>query len=408
MSSTQEHQDLETKASKLIHCDSRETLVSSIHDLFTKLSLRDVPLEDFSPKEKEKIQNSLNNIQNSKRFPHVKFSLKKLITILMEQREAMKSTFSTYCFAAFQAMDNIVDNILKLTVKKHFELKKVVRAEEISFSTKSSGDQIGFIVKVEDVSGRASKFYCKTHHRGARRLNSIQGSEPVDVAELLVYLVLNQLDSGPWVEFCCKDEHDFFILSRDASEELDNSHEGNFREYSFFKHKMNNQKLLDCNIDSLDQQDYAYIKFLCQADLISRILNLSDVINNPGNWGIVFSKDAPMKLQILDFLLSKDRESPWQDFKEGNGIYNYWTCRDPIVRTLIFEKEFHSRFDVCKPIFEWIKERWDPSKAFQEVRQFLNDQGLENSVDMERGELYLHRIRKNFGIFEEGFSHVLK
>eukprot|EP00761_Pharyngomonas_kirbyi_P014399 gb/GECH01014429.1/.p1 GENE.gb/GECH01014429.1/~~gb/GECH01014429.1/.p1 ORF type:complete len:410 (+),score=26.72 gb/GECH01014429.1/:1-1230(+) len=402
-----EKKNLERKANALVHCETRESVLSSIKEIFSQLSLSHIPeFNDFSPKDQEKMEYSLKNIRHSNNFSSVSTRLRLLSKILRKRVQASENTFVLCCLLASDATTNILDNILKATVKKYFELKGFTPHER-SFSTKSSGEQIGCIVSVVNSAGQTSKYYCKTHHHGARKVNSSRGREPVDVAELMVYVLLNQLDVGPHVEFCCTDEYDFFILSRDASEELESSYQVCFKEYSVFRECMNNQTLLNAEYEFLNLEEYAYVKLIYQADLISRILNLSDVINNPGNWGALFSRDdrrTPLKLQIIDFLVKEERINPWEDFQEGNGIYNYWNCHDPAVRRLVFEKRFRSRFEIYKPVFQLIKERWDPSTAFQKVLQFLEDKGLTAKLDMERGEAYFQRIQRNFDIFDQEFS----
>ena len=84
-------------------------------------------------------------------------------------------------------------------------------------------------------------------------------------------------------------------------------------------------------IETAIQGDALAQNFVTKAaslDLLSRILRLHDLLNNPNNFGFVLSTDRLPSLKVIDFRVIVDPRMAitfdhFGSFIEGNGLYNY-------------------------------------------------------------------------------------
>jgi hypothetical protein len=177
---------------------------------------------------------------------------------------------------------------------------------DISFSTKKSGIQTGFICDVSNGT-QTARYYIKTHQYGPTEDNPKSLKQP-DTKELFVYKLLHYIGIGPQVHF--------IIPSHGTKRTI----------YIATK---------DCHLVLLSSltKDTANNTALLQLDLISRILCLRDCATNSSNCGQVGEK-----AMIVDFRIEKQshgyaKPGILDKFYEGNSEFNYSGLMAAAVKT---------------------------------------------------------------------------
>lgn len=229
-------------------------------------------------------------------------------------------------------------------------------AEEITFTAKSAGQQIGTVAHVRS-GGVAKTFYVKAHQNFPVASDSFahitsDNTRHIDYKELFVYRALQYMGYGPKTDFIVSGdmtnpsirETGLLIASQDLSHTKDERKTKKFRTFESIRKEIRaslraeglegdqlDRTLQDRILPALDSTNIKKI------DLLSRIFLLSDVMVNQGNFGSVErEKDGetfPSKWKILDFTIAKSglHTSPEQylqdsialDFREVNGRLRY-------------------------------------------------------------------------------------
>lgn len=171
------------------------------------------------------------------------------------------------------------------------------RLIKVNFGDKSSGIKIGNIL---DISYKTKKFYIKTHSAGQRSYN--QSRDHMNYKEMFLYKFFELISLGPEVHFFFNylNTKDFFIATKSSGEEfyilpemilssqnekriyLKNLYEADpFYDYS---NDCNFKIRLSIFTEEFKKDDFL-IKGLILLDLVSKLLNLSDLTANSENYG---------------------------------------------------------------------------------------------------------------------------
>lgn len=234
--------------------------------------------------------------------------------------------------------------------------KEKFPAAEITFKPKMGGDQLGSVVEISQPDGRRIKYYVKTHSGGVK-LEHSTAAKPVNAIELMVYKMLEVFGIGCESHFFGRDDLNFYIATRDANEL------GGFMEYANIKETETELPLVwgvlnDVLVPSAiaNEANYAAIEdaiasdvvaqnFLQQVsllDIFARLMLLTDLQTNGGNYGFVRREDGVLEVKVIDFRLSeieeiRDRvytEERFAGLLRGNGYFNYITADTAVCYAL--------------------------------------------------------------------------
>ena len=160
----------------------------------------------------------------------------------------------------------------------------------INLVEKTEGLQIGFIAEVEFESYEKINYYVKSHRNGVNQDYYSLVSRPVDMFEVLVYKILHLAGIGPQPLFIFADMRDFYIATKDAGYDDNTRTQKKFITY---------KKVLEI-YPSLLQSPIAR-KGIIKADILSQVMRMTDVLNNPNNIGFVMENNQLSFFKIIDF-----------------------------------------------------------------------------------------------------------
>jgi hypothetical protein len=215
----------------------------------------------------------------------------------------------------------------------------------VECDAKAGGVQLGIQAKISLVTGEKRKYHVKTHSEG-RLADKSSAAKRVNPQELLVYKILEHLGFGCETHFLQRSVEDVYIATLDAG------HSGSF---SVFEKATGS---LDCGgdeeygqslwgslqtinqnptlndwraVETTVQGDEISKNFLLQVsalDMLSRILRLHDLLNNPDNFGFLKKEGDLPFLKVIDFRITDDKifhvgADHFGGFLVGNGLYNY-------------------------------------------------------------------------------------
>jgi len=216
----------------------------------------------------------------------------------------------------------------------------------IECDDKAGGVQLGTQVNVVLLGGEKRKYHVKTHSAG-RLSSKSSAAKPVNPQELMVYKVLEHLGFGCETHFLQRSIEDVYIATLDAGQggsfnvfekATGTLGEAGDEDYGQTLWGMSLQtinptsSLNDWNaIETVVQSDGVAQNFLLQIaslDMLSRILRLHDLLNNPDNFGFLETATAMPLLKVIDFRVADDRiftvdPDHFGGFLVGNGLYNY-------------------------------------------------------------------------------------
>ncbi|MHA1558441.1 MAG: hypothetical protein ACTSXG_01345, partial [Alphaproteobacteria bacterium] len=239
-------------------------------------------------------------------------------------------------FLALKNLDELPRKIFQAEAVEYFS-KYFKDIKDIKFEDKKGGDQMGNEVHITFQDNSKRIYYAKTHRGGLKSQHS-SSSKPVDLKELLIYKVLEYCELGPEVHFFGNNEKDFYIATLDAGFDDKNQKQGTFTKYSTIIEKTSSEELV--------KNPYIVNGFI-KADFISRILLLSDVLNNGGNTGL----SSNNQFKIIDFNPPVTREylneKIFIDWLSGNNQYNY---QDTTVISIIKKEEKQEKIQMSKAV----------------------------------------------------------
>ena len=206
---------------------------------------------------------------------------------------------------------NYPENRLKEVVSHYFSNMKNVKC--VKFLNKLEGIQIGIIAEADFESSQKIKYYIKTHLHGVTRnsYNILNGS--VYLYEPLVYKILHLAGMSPEPLFMFADMKDFYIATKDAGYDDISLTQKEFITYD--------QVLKNC--PELLESPIVRKGFI-KADILSRVLSVTDVLTNPKNIGFVIENNQLIQFIIIDLC-------PRRDYANYR-IFKYWMSGDAGVK----------------------------------------------------------------------------
>jgi len=150
----------------------------------------------------------------------------------------------------------------------YFIINRHPNNDKVSFDPKKDGVQHGLIAHVQ-IGSQITTYFVKTHSRGQSRGSS--SSAQVDTREMIVYKQLELIKVGPEVFFFYNDFdiRELFIATSSLGPD--------FKTFEQLTNKAEFKDIFDNNDE--------YQRGLVLVDLLSKILFINDVSNNPANFG---------------------------------------------------------------------------------------------------------------------------
>lgn len=208
---------------------------------------------------------------------------------------------------------------------------------EISFQDKQNGDQLGVVVKVVCEDNTQNKFFVKTHSGGIKKSGSA-AAETVNPKELLTYALLEALQVGPETHFFGRDHQHMYIATKDIHQS------GRFTEYFRLKEASHSEvfgilndlyfkRLTPLDIETAISQDpvaHNFVRLITVLDVLARIIRLTDLQTNGGNYGFAQPSGGASLLpllKIIDFrviaekCLQRMHQGDLEQFLGGEGFF---------------------------------------------------------------------------------------
>jgi len=291
---------------------------NSFEDLFDQIEI----VLGKEHKDTKKWKNSLlsdNLVQKKRALTEVQNSFFQL----KDEREDYKNIFNL-AFKLKQEIDNLPRKQFQSKALEYFQ--KSLGVDSVSFKEKMGGDQLGNRIIVQLKDGQEITYHAKTHRGGLKSQHS-SSSQPVDLKELLIYKILEFSGIGAETHFFYDDIKNFYIATKDAGYDDESRKQGEFVTYEKIREKYSPEELL---------KDSLIVNGFIKTDIISRLLLLSDVINNGANTGLSPSG----QFKVIDFNppVTKEYQNPkiFEDWLSGNNQYNY---SDPTVISILKNKD---------------------------------------------------------------------
>ena len=316
------------------------------------------------------------------------------------------------------AMDTVPENRLHEHARRYFS--RLFPESEITFRSKSGGDQLGSIVIVTHPDGSTVKYYVKTHSAGLKVSHSSAADE-LNPIELLVYKILEGFGIGCETHFFGRDKENCFIATRDAN------YEGTFTEYHTIKNdeaarvpvwgrlttalterahiNEANHEIIETAIGE-DPIAQNFMRQMSLLDLLARLMLLTDLQTNGHNFGFTRREGELPALRVIDFRLHDAPDfritgENYRGFLVGNGFFSYYSA-DKAVCYALRNRPKEIRTVLAREIFETSLREWEPviEEAKRQTIAALREAGLLTE-DMER-DLNTHTdiLKANFALFD--------
>ncbi len=231
---------------------------------------------------------------------------------------------------------------------------------------KIGGVQLGETVFVTLQTGAKLKYYVKTHSEG-RLSSKSSAAKLVAPEELMIYRILQYAGVGCESHFFQRSPEDVYIATLDAA------HTGVFK---LFKDLITKEEAFGETVwgklgiikDSPRENDFDaiesffddsvtqnFIQQMVTLDILTRILRLKDLLNNPENFGFVTQYDSHPILRVIDFRVLDAKEfrimeSDFRGFLVGNGLYNY-AASHRTMRFVLRERNRDKRVETALQVF---------------------------------------------------------
>jgi len=302
--------------------------------------------------------------------------------------------FSKFLLSIFKLPESIKQvHIQRIqNIAKQYFIPNVYQDCSIDFCTKEGkGRQLGLIATITSPVNEEIKFYIKTHANGLLSQDS-SGAKPLDAKELFVYKMLEKLEIGCECHFFGRDQKNFYIATKSAA-----SYGLSFDEYDTFKKQINLE-----NINSSVKSG------IVELDILSRLLRLTDVGTNGGNFGFVQDRqdEENYLMKIIDFGIAEGssyeiEKAHFKGFLNGNGIYNY----DPIIVQILQEdkKEITETYALFLKLHDKLLKDNIVDTSKQEVEKIIG-----NALPKSELDNYASAIKENFELFKQLFENYLE
>jgi hypothetical protein len=334
------------------------------------------------------------------------FAIKKLPGYLETYPQAVELFKSIAWDTGFAAVGIYI--ALQEKARAYFTDQYDADPTSIRFKPKVPGDQLGTIMTLT-CGGQEISYYIKTHHGGLKN-DYLIDTQAVDPYELFVYSFLEISCYGSEVHFFWDDAEDFYIATKGVGCP-DDEHPNPRPVYTY-------QQLQDEHTDLLYEEDdgHRYVSPVVMeawvsADIIARILGLSDLVNNLGNICFTCGEDGQLDgFKIIDFIAPKQRrddrygpQSLYGSFASGCGDYRgapetalYFLRKRTREKRLAYARDL---FTVAEFI-GWIDEAEAKVTPLMEA---LNQTELDREggmpIDLERFHDRVAKARENAEVF---------
>lgn len=259
----------------------------------------------------------------------------------------------------------------RLEAETHKYFSTLYPGCSISFRHKKGGIQLGLRVDITIEEGGGTQkrtYFVKTHSHG--RAFSSMSADPriIDPTELMVYKILEHLGIGSETHFFQRSLVDVYIATLDAG------HSGEFKEFSvavgshdclirrcdeeygitLWGSSLQSIPTDPCS-SSIDIQAIEasikcdeiagnFILQIASLDMLSRIMQLHDLLNSTSNFGFFTSVTTAMpQLKIIDFRLADtfitkySCSSYFQGFLDGIDMFHYNDCHR-VLRYSLYDR----------------------------------------------------------------------
>jgi hypothetical protein len=286
----------------------------------------------------------------------------------------------------------------------------------ISFYDKLNGDQLGTKVLIEK-DEKSVAYYVKTHSGGIKKSGS-SAAETVNPKELLTYALLDALHVGPEVHFFGRDKQHLYIATKDVKAD------GKFDEYSRLKEdnaeavfgvltNLDLKKLDPEVIESMIARDpvsESFVRMMSILDLVARLIRLTDLQTNGGNFGFVrplnHESFLPL-LRIIDFRLVAEKYfqrvhlGDWELFLKGEGFFE--DNLDERVEYILQTRDVELRKGLAADIFQHELVEWTNvmSAAVEKVKASIHQ--LSEISDEDKADLF-RKLDEDAKILIENFD----
>lgn len=276
-----------------------------------------------------------------------------------------------------QTFLNDVLNLREHMVRVHFDrliehstdyFQNLFPSATISFQEKLNGDQLGTRVLIK-TNEESVTYYVKTHSGGIKKSGS-SVAEVLNPKELLTYSLLEALHIGSEVHFFGRDKQNVYIATKDINTE------GKFSEYSRLKQDnvkavfgqladFNLKQLTPTAVESMIASDAVaqnFVRMMSVLDWVARLIRLTDLQTNGGNFGFVQSADQESSLKIIDFRLVAEKyfqrvhQGDWDLFLNGEGFFE--DNLDDRVEYILQKRNVDLRKELSADIFKHEFAEW--------------------------------------------------
>lgn len=279
----------------------------SILGMLNLLEKNIVESSKIGPEEKQK---SLKNLQ-SKNDVLIKKELKQLMFTYNQNLDAELLSIGQLAFNLYKTYDQLPKQQFQQKAMEYFS--KIFGCQKVFFLDKLGGEQLGNRVIVEYSNGQKIIYHAKTHRGGLKSQHS-SSIYPVDLKELIAYKILEHSGTGTETHFFYDNIKNFYIATKDAGYSDIEKVQKEFLTYDKIREKTPIETLI---------KDPKITNGFIKTDILSRLLLLSDVLNNGGNTGL--SSDGTFKVIDFNPPITKEYQNPkiFEDWLSGNNQYNY-------------------------------------------------------------------------------------
>lgn len=257
-------------------------------------------------------------------------------------------------FVPLNTIKKLQDVMIKSKIREYFKLFYDIDPGSIKIFEKKDGFQFGKIAEIHiSKSQQILRYYVKTHAGGLLKYTDKRTHAPVNPIEMFTYKVLEYSGFGPEVHFFYDNVHNVYIATKDVGSYSSNPSNKNFVKYfeDFLKPDKTDFK------SKYKQSCDSIITGIMSANIIQKILNLTDVVNNDKN--ITFVKCDKKSssnywcLKILDFSNKWEEGYPdgtglFYGLVVGNGQYNYLGQSNKVISFYLGTKNLFSRVEHAK------------------------------------------------------------
>ena len=251
--------------------------------------------------------------------------------------------------------DNYPFNRMKEICFQYFS--ETPNVKNITFLKKTKGVQIGTRAEVEYQHDKKIMYYIKTHMNGVDKNFRTLINKPVNLYEALIYKILHLAGMSPQPLFIFADMRDFYIATKDAG----------YNDNSETQHLFLTYEQVSEQYPSLLQSPVARKGFI-KADILSRVLSITDVLTNPSNIGFIIENDQLTSFKIIDL-------SPWKD-NANYQIFLTWMNGVQKVRVkdqhILSVLKYDDRPGKLLEAEECFNELLDIPKWLEEATEYIN------------------------------------